>query len=174
MVAVAALLRGEDLRRRVVAIDARAGAGGKTILATALRDAGADAVVVANEPSSSRLGALVANAVRCGVGPWLRCTRTTPRADKGLYRRSLRDLILLDAPCSGDTLARLGKRRGPRFHRQPHWGQPDAASMKEIARRSIEIVRAAYGPACGRAARSSTRHARCGRARTAHLDQGRC
>ena len=39
MVAVAALLRGEDLRRRVVAIDACAAPGGKTIqLATALRD----------------------------------------------------------------------------------------------------------------------------------------
>ena len=91
MVAVAALLRGEDLRRRVVAVDACAAPGGKTVqLATALRDAGADAVVVANEPSSSRLGALVANAVRCGVGPCVESTSVSGggrRGDSGRTRR---------------------------------------------------------------------------------------
>ena len=141
MVAVAALLRGEDLRRRVVAIDACAAPGGKTIqLATALRDAGADAVVVANEPSSSRLGALVANAVRCGVGPWLRCTRTTGQKLFAALPRECADFILLDAPCSGDTLARR-EGRGLAKHLR---GQPDAASMKEIVATQLEIVRAAW------------------------------
>ena len=141
MVAVAALLRGEDLRRRIVAIDACAAPGGKTIqLATALRDAGADAVVVANEPSSSRLGALVANAVRCGVGPWLRCTRTTGQKLFAALPKESADLILLDAPCSGDTLARR-EGRGLAKHLR---GQPDAASMKEIVATQLEIVRAAW------------------------------
>ena len=50
------------------------------------------------------------------------------------------DRILLDAPCSGDTLARR-EGRGLAKHLR---GQPDAASMKEIVATQLEIVRAAW------------------------------
>ena len=141
MVAVAALLHGEALDRRIVAIDACAAPGGKTIqLATALRDAGADAVVLANEPSSSRLGALVANAVRCGVGPWLRCTRTTGAKLFAALPRECADLILLDAPCSGDTLARR-EGRGLAKHLR---SQPDAGAVAELAAIQMDLLRTAW------------------------------
>ena len=105
------VVAGRRLRRRVVAVDACCG------LAEAIHwrrrcAARARTRSSANEPSSSRLGALVANAVRCGVGPWLRCTRTTGQKLFAALPKESADLILLDAPCSA-TRSR-GGRAGPR------------------------------------------------------------
>ena len=112
------------------------GAGGKTIqLATALRDAGADAVVAANEPSSSGWGPR-GELLRCGVGPWLRCTRTTglfaaPPAESADLIRSTRR--------ARATLSRGGKG-GPREDPGPARRRLDEG----IVATQLEIARAAW------------------------------
>jgi 16S rRNA (cytosine1407-C5)-methyltransferase len=80
------------------------------------------------------------NLISTQVGPWLRCTRTTGQKLFAALPRECADFILLDAPCSGDTLARR-EGRGLAKHLR---GQPDAASMKEIVATQLEIVRAAW------------------------------
>ena len=80
------------------------------------------------------------NLISTQVGPWLRCTRTTGQKLFAALPKESADLILLDAPCSGDTLARR-EGRGLAKHLR---GQPDAASMKEIVATQLEIVRAAW------------------------------
>ena len=75
------------------------------------------------------------NLISTQVGPWLRCTRTTGQKLFAALPRECADFILLDAPCSGDTLARR-EGRGLAKHLR---GQPDAASMKEIVATCVEI-----------------------------------
>ena len=69
-------------------------------LATTLREATDDFVVLANDPSSSRLGALTANARRCGVEPWLAVARGDAGALFNALPAASADLILVANPAS--------------------------------------------------------------------------
>lgn len=97
MLPVAALL--EDFDGNGIAIDACAAPGGKTV-----QLASANVTVIANELSSSRLASLAHNVQRCGL---LNVVLSHSDAEDLLNAaRDKCDLVLLDAPCSGETQTR--------------------------------------------------------------------
>jgi len=113
MLPVAALVEGlpprgpleeeeeEDRRRRFVAVDVCAAPGGKTIQLSQVPNVS----LVANDASSSRLASLAHNVARCGAVVAI----SHSDGERLLLREELQegcDLVLLDAPCSGDTQSR--------------------------------------------------------------------
>lgn len=103
MAAVAALLDGET---PVLVVDACAAPGGKTVqLCSDLAVAQPRACVIANDVSSSRIGALTHNVVRCGVSQHVGVTRGDA-VDVLSRLAGACDAVLIDAPCSGDTQSR--------------------------------------------------------------------
>ena len=81
-------------------LDVAAAPGGKS---TALLAEGA--CVVANEPNVARCKVLVENLLRCGAMPWAAVTQMEGQKCGALYPNVF-DAVLLDAPCSGESLTR--------------------------------------------------------------------
>jgi len=112
-------------------LDLAAAPGGKaTQIAARLGNSG---LLVANEPQSSRVSALVGNLERCGVHNAV----VTKSAGTLLARHFANcfDRVLLDAPCSGDGI--VGKDR----NMLRYWS-PDNARAKAI--QQVGLVRAAF------------------------------
>jgi len=107
MLPVAALLddfHGQKTQNeQLLAVDVCAAPGGKSV--QLISTSKEKITLIANEVSSSRLASLAHNVQRCGT-----CERTVlTHGDGGQLLTSLRDLcdlVLVDAPCSGDTQSR--------------------------------------------------------------------
>ncbi|CAE8722108.1 unnamed protein product [Polarella glacialis] len=117
---VAALVdafKGSPLPAGLRVLDAAAAPGGKT---TALASwvASAGGVVVANEPNASRSKALVDNLLRTGSMPWVAVTQLDARQCGSRWPEEF-DAVLLDAPCSGESLTRRGDGIRPRRRSVP-------------------------------------------------------
>ncbi|KAJ1463007.1 S-adenosyl-L-methionine-dependent methyltransferase [Pelagophyceae sp. CCMP2097] len=90
----------------VVVVDACAAPGGKTVQLVARLRRKFKATVIANEKSSSRLGALAANLARCGAGPHVALSHAGAVELFDALPDESCDAVLCDAPCSGDAQAR--------------------------------------------------------------------
>jgi len=88
-------------------LDAAAAPGGKTT-ALAAWVAPSGGGVVANEPNPNRSKALVDNLLRTGSMPWAAITQLDAR-HCGKWWPEEFDAVLLDAPCSGESLTRRGE-----------------------------------------------------------------
>jgi 16S rRNA C967 or C1407 C5-methylase (RsmB/RsmF family)/NOL1/NOP2/fmu family ribosome biogenesis protein len=82
-------------------LDMSASPGGKTTHLSSL--SGPDSIVIANEPVRSRIGALVENTIRWGV-PKTIISNNDP--DDFSRLPSYFDIVLVDAPCSGEGMFR--------------------------------------------------------------------
>jgi len=69
--------------------------------------------LLANEPIRGRLPALTYNLARVGVGRWLTTARDPERLDAFWHERF--DAVLVDAPCTGQTLVGRGKQSQAAF-----------------------------------------------------------
>jgi len=102
MLPVDALFAGETLAERPVVLDCAAAPGSKTTqIAARLAGRG---LVVANEFSSSRIKGLYANLQRCGIA-----NGALTHFDARVFGHALYeccDLVLIDAPCSGEGTVR--------------------------------------------------------------------
>jgi len=87
-------------------LDAAAAPGGKTA-ALAAWAAPVGGGVMANEPNANRSKALVDNLLRTGAMPWCAVTQLDAR-HCGKWWPEEFDAVLLDAPCSGESLTRRG------------------------------------------------------------------
>lgn len=87
-------------------LDLAAAPGGKTTALAAWASASGGAVV-ANEPSPDRSKALVDNLLRLGAMPWTMITQLDG-AQAGRHWPETFHAVLLDAPCSGESLTRRG------------------------------------------------------------------
>jgi len=110
MLPVAALLDAfpEGPPQSVRVLDAAAAPGGKTT-ALAAWAAKVGGGVVANEPNAFRRKALVDNLLRTGTMPWTAITQIDAR-NAGKWWPEEFDAVLLDAPCSGESLSNKGVR----------------------------------------------------------------
>ena len=112
-------------------LDLAAAPGGKaTQIAGRMANSG---LLIANEPRSRRVAALVGNLERCGVH-----NAVVTKAPGTVFARSFHncfDRVLLDAPCSGDGI--VGKDR----NMLRYWSPADARAK---AVQQIGLVRAAF------------------------------
>ena len=111
-------------------LDLCAAPGGKTTLLSTL--AGASGLVVANEVIRQRAGTLVDNVRKWGIGNTL-VTNNDPSHFASL--RHYFDLVLVDAPCSGEGMFR--KDRDAR-------GEWSEGNVKLCAARQDELLREAW------------------------------
>jgi NOL1/NOP2/fmu family ribosome biogenesis protein len=112
-------------------LDLCAAPGGKTTLLSTL--AGLDGLVVANEPIRARAQTLADNVERWGLGNVV-VTNNDPSHFKGF--RDWFDVVLVDAPCSGEGM----------FRRHPEArGQWSEGNVELCARRQRRIVADAWG-----------------------------
>ncbi|CAE7351946.1 rsmF [Symbiodinium natans] len=88
-------------------LDLSAAPGGKTT-ALAAWLAPSSGAVVANEPNVDRCKALVENLLRTGSMPWAAVTQMDGRSCGKAWPEAF-DAVLLDAPCSGESLTRRGE-----------------------------------------------------------------
>ncbi len=106
-------------------VDVCAAPGGKGIVAW--RYCSPD-IVIANEVIRKRTAQLIANYQRCGIDPALVCS-----CDPGLLATLIphqADLVIVDAPCSGQSLVLKGMAAPGAFH-------PATISMNERRQRRI-------------------------------------
>ncbi len=92
-------------------VDVCAAPGGKAIFAwRALQPD----LLIANEVIGKRTGVLIANLQRCGVGPACVISRDSSHL-AAVWPRAA-DVVLVDAPCSGQSLLARGKESPGCFH----------------------------------------------------------
>lgn len=108
-------------------LDMAASPGGKTThLATRLRDRG---VILANDASAGRLAALRANVQNWGA--FAIAVSSYPGERLGEWLPDTFDYVLLDAPCSGESL-RTAERRATRF--------VSAVERRQLQQRQINLL----------------------------------
>ncbi|MBF2097065.1 MAG: RsmB/NOP family class I SAM-dependent RNA methyltransferase [Gloeomargaritaceae cyanobacterium C42_A2020_066] len=115
-------------------IDVCAAPGGKAIFAWA---AGRPGHLVCNETVGKRLGMLSANLKRCQVSP-VTVTHLDPARLATLYAHQA-DLVLVDAPCSGQSLVARGEPNPGCFH--PLTLQRNANRQKRILAHALALLR---------------------------------
>jgi 16S rRNA C967 or C1407 C5-methylase (RsmB/RsmF family) len=98
------------LARPRTMLDLCAAPGGKSVLAARLLQ---PALQLANEVVGKRLGMLRHNLARCGVSA---CTQRLDPAWWALHAAEAFDLVLVDAPCSGQSLLARGIQNRGCFH----------------------------------------------------------
>lgn len=92
-------------------VDCCASPGGKAILADR---ALAPQLLVANEVIGKRLPALISNLERCVRSPWQVVSAEVEKLAEALGAAA--DLVLVDAPCSGQSLVARGQEAPGAFH----------------------------------------------------------
>ncbi|HNQ12064.1 MAG TPA: RNA methyltransferase [Bacteroidia bacterium] len=119
-----------DFNRRLIALDLCAAPGGKAT--HLLSHLSAESVLIANEVIKSRIAPLVHNLARWGRSNYI-ITNTDPEK---LEQSSLKfDLIIVDAPCSGEGLFRKTN------HAIEEWSEENC---KLCSSRQKKILSAAY------------------------------
>ncbi len=114
-------------------VDLCAAPGGKTTQIAELTNNAA--TVLAVDPSSRKLHALMSNCARLGIS-----SVTTVAADGAtLVLSRPADRILVDAPCSG--LGALGKKKDIRWHRREDQFSELIALQEALLSRAIDLVR---------------------------------
>ncbi len=114
-------------------VDLCAAPGGKSVAASTLLR---PQFLVANEVIGKRTGALVANLERCGVKP-----AAVVSADVSVLARAwpkAADVVLVDAPCSGQSLLARGIEAPGCFH--PATVNLNANRQRRILAHAAEIV----------------------------------
>jgi len=123
-----------DERMSGVVLDACASPGGKSILSwRALRPD----LLVSNEVIGKRVGALISNLKRCQIQP-----ATVLSADtKALAEQAAQaaDVVVVDAPCSGQSMIARGKDSPGCFH--PATINMNANRQRRILANSSRVVR---------------------------------
>ncbi len=71
-------------------------------------------MMICNETIGKRLGALTSNLKRCGIQPAL-VTSRDPKYFAEHFSKAA-DVVIVDAPCSGQSLLRKGQESGGCFH----------------------------------------------------------
>jgi 16S rRNA C967 or C1407 C5-methylase (RsmB/RsmF family) len=109
--AVRAQVDGEVVSRQPLVIDLCASPGGKSIFAwRAFRPD----LLLCNEVIKKRTAALVSNLQRCRIAPAAVVTIDSSRLAEACPRSA--SLVIVDAPCSGQSLIVKGKRSPGCFH----------------------------------------------------------
>jgi 16S rRNA C967 or C1407 C5-methylase (RsmB/RsmF family) len=114
-------------------LDTCAAPGGKSILAWRLFH---PELLISNEVIGKRTAPLIANLRRCGVAPVIVTSADTERLAKSLPRAM--DLVLVDAPCSGQSLPAKGVEAGGAFH--PATVNMNSNRQKRIAANAARTV----------------------------------
>lgn len=116
-----------------VVIDVCAAPGGKSMFAwTALQPE----LLISNELIGKRLGALISNLKRCRVQPVVAVT-----LDPGILAAEIpqtADLVIVDAPCTGQSLLAKGEKNPGCFH--PVNINKNANRQKRILANSAQVV----------------------------------
>ncbi len=113
-------------------VDVCAAPGGKTVFA---HRALAPERLVANEVIGKRLGPLTGNLKRCKVPAETRCADPSRLADE---LAGLADIVLVDAPCSGQSLLARGQDNPGAFH--PVNVNSCANRQKRIIAESVRLL----------------------------------
>ena len=122
--------------RPMMALDLCASPGSKTTQLAGILKPGS--LIVANEPSSARLKTLVANMLRSGTREFM-ITQQDGRDLGRLFPQAF-DLVLVDAPCSGEGTL----RKDPKALRG--WHPKRKKSLVKIQRELLESAWAASAP----------------------------
>lgn len=96
-----------------IVIDLCASPGGKSVLAFSLLT---PSLIVANEAVPKRLGSLISNIKRCQIRPSLITNYAPDKLSQAIP--STADFVLVDAPCSGQSLLLKGQKNPGCFHPQ--------------------------------------------------------
>lgn len=117
-----------------IVLDVCASPGGKSVLAwRALQPR----QLWCNEVIGKRLGSLISNLKRCRIGP-VSVISTDP-AQLAQYAQNTADVVLVDAPCSGQSLIARGKPSPGCFH--PATVNMNANRQRRILASSVAVVR---------------------------------
>lgn len=114
-------------------VDLCASPGGKAILAW--RQCGRPSLLC-NEVIGKRTGTLISNLRRCQIRPARVCSvDTLPLAE---HMRGVGDLVIVDAPCSGQSLLARGKKSPGCFH--PATINMNANRQRRILSNAVQLV----------------------------------
>jgi 16S rRNA C967 or C1407 C5-methylase (RsmB/RsmF family) len=116
-----------------VAIDVCAAPGGKSIFAWRLLK---PEQLICNETIGKRVGMLIGNLKRCGVSPAI--ALSTDPSHLALRLPQTADLVVVDAPCSGQSLLAKGSKAEGCFH--PVTIKQNAQRQKRIVANAAQLV----------------------------------
>jgi 16S rRNA C967 or C1407 C5-methylase (RsmB/RsmF family) len=116
-----------------VAIDVCAAPGGKSIFMWRSHQ---PAQLICNETIGKRVGMLIGNLKRCGVSPAI--ALSTDPSHLALRLTSTADLVVVDAPCSGQSLLAKGGKAEGCFH--PVTIKQNAQRQKRILANAAQLV----------------------------------
>ncbi|MCU0524816.1 MAG: RsmB/NOP family class I SAM-dependent RNA methyltransferase [Elainella sp. Prado103] len=128
----AAVLQGIDRSIEVI-IDLCAAPGGKSIFAWKLLQ---PSLLISNEVIGKRMGALISNLKRCHIQPAYAICRDPSLLATALPQTA--DLVLVDAPCSGQSLLAKAEKNPGCFH--PVTIGKNANRQKRILANAAQIV----------------------------------
>lgn len=120
-------------RHAPLVIDTCAAPGGKSVFAW--RQLQPD-LLVANEVIRKRCGALISNFTRCGIQPALISSMDT--AVLAGHARGTADVVIVDAPCSGQSLLAKGVENAGCFH--PSTINLNANRQRRILANAAELL----------------------------------
>jgi 16S rRNA C967 or C1407 C5-methylase (RsmB/RsmF family) len=116
-----------------VAIDVCAAPGGKSIFAWRSLQ---PKQLICNETIGKRVGMLIGNLKRCGVNPAI--ALSTDPSHLALRLPQTADLVIVDAPCSGQSLLAKGGKAEGCFH--PVTIKQNAQRQKRILANAAQLV----------------------------------
>ncbi|HEY9827735.1 MAG TPA: RsmB/NOP family class I SAM-dependent RNA methyltransferase [Stenomitos sp.] len=119
--------------RPQVVFDMCAAPGGKSLFAW--RQFQPD-LLICNETISKRVGMLIGNLKRCGINPAI--ALSTDPSHLSLRLPQIADLVLVDAPCSGQSLLAKGEQAAGCFH--PVSIKQNAQRQKRILAHAAQLV----------------------------------
>jgi 16S rRNA C967 or C1407 C5-methylase (RsmB/RsmF family) len=120
-------------RQPALVIDVCSAPGGKSVFAWRLLE---PRLLLCNEVIKKRTGALIANLERCRIAPALVVTMDSSRLAEACPRSA--EVVLVDAPCSGQSLIARGRPSPGCFH--PATINLNTNRQRRILARAAELV----------------------------------